>query len=112
MTDIKAKGLITMAIKAIGLVEVEGSVAAVDALDIMCKAANVTLVTIERKLGGRLVTVVVSGDVSDVRAAVDAVVSGCIMKPVASAVIASPHEETKRILSLSAKNHNIDISED
>ncbi len=101
-----------MAIKAIGLVEVEGSVAAVDALDIMCKAANVTLVTIERKLGGRLVTVVVSGDVSDVRAAVDAVVSGCIMKPVASAVIASPHEETKRILALSAKNHNIDISED
>ena len=112
MTNIKAKGLITMAIKAIGLVEVEGSVAAVDALDIMCKAANVTLVTIERKLGGRLVTVVVSGDVSDVRAAVDAVVSGCIMKPVASAVIASPHEETKRILALSAKNHNIDISED
>ena len=101
-----------MAIKAIGLVEVEGSVAAVDALDIMCKAANVTLVTVERKLGGRLVTVVVSGDVSDVRAAVDAVVSGCIMKPVASAVIASPHEETKRILALSAKNHNIDISED
>ena len=101
-----------MSIKAIGLVEVEGSVAAVDALDIMCKAANVTLVTIERKLGGRLVTVVVSGDVSDVRAAVDAVISGCIMKPVASAVIASPHEETKRILELSAKNHNIDISED
>ena len=101
-----------MSIKAIGLVEVEGSVAAVDALDIMCKAASVTLVTIERKLGGRLVTVVVSGDVSDVRAAVDAVISGCIMKPVASAVIASPHEETKRILELSAKNHNIDISED
>ena len=104
--------MVTMSIKAIGLVEVEGSVAAVDALDIMCKAANVTLVTIERKLGGRLVTVVVSGDVSDVRAAVDAVISGCIMKPVASAVIASPHEETKRILELSAKNHNIDISED
>ena len=95
--------------KAIGLVEVSGAVAAVDALDIMCKSANVTLVTIERKLGGRLVTVVVSGDVSDVRAAVDAVNSGCISKPVASAVIASPHEETKRILELSAKNHNIDM---
>ena len=97
-----------MNIKAIGLVEVEGSVAAVDALDIMGKAANVALVTIERKLGGRLVTVVVSGDVSDVTAAVDAVKSGCIMKPVASAVIASPHSETKRILEISARNHNIE----
>ena len=98
-----------MSISAIGLVEVEGSVAAVDALDIMCKSANVALVTIERKLGGRLVTVVVTGDVSDVKAAVEAVKSGCIMKPVASAVIASPHSETKRILELSAKNHNITL---
>lgn len=97
-----------MTIKAIGLVEVSGSVAAVDALDIMCKAANVALVTIERKLGGRLVTVVVSGDVSDVKAAVDAAKSGCIIKPVASAVIASPHSETKRILEISAENHNIE----
>lgn len=97
-----------MAINAIGLVEVSGSVAAVDALDIMCKAANVSLVTIERKLGGRLVTVVVSGDVSDVKAAVEAAVKGCISHPVASAVIASPHSETKRILEMSAKNHNIE----
>ena len=54
-----------MNIKAIGLIEVSGSVAAIDALDIMCKAANVTLVTWEKKLGGRLVTVIVTGDVSD-----------------------------------------------
>ena len=62
-----------MSIKAIGLIEVSGSVAAIDALDIMCKAASVTLVTWEKKLGGRLVTVIVTGDVSDVTAAVAAV---------------------------------------
>ncbi len=96
-----------MTIKAIGLVEVSGSVAAIDALDCMCKAANVTLVTWEKKLGGRLVTVIVTGDVSDVGAAVEAAKAGCISKPVASAVIASPHEETKRILAMSAENHAI-----
>ena len=36
-----------MNIKAIGLIEVSGSVAAIAAQDIMCKAASVTLVTRE-----------------------------------------------------------------
>lgn len=97
-----------MNIKAIGLIEVSGSVAAIDALDIMCKAANVTLITWEKKLGGRLVTVVVTGDVSDVTAAVNAANASCIVKPAASAVIPNPHEETKRILAISASNHNIE----
>ena len=98
-----------MNIKAIGLIEVSGSVAAIDALDIMCKAAAVTLVTWEKKLGGRLVTVVVTGDVSDVTAAVAATNASCIVKPCASAVIPNPHEETKRILAFSASNHNIEL---
>ena len=98
-----------MNIKAIGLIEVSGSVAAIDALDIMCKAANVTLVTWEKKLGGRLVTVIVTGDVSDVTAAVAAGNASCIVKPCASAVIPNPHEETKRILAFSASNHNIEL---
>ena len=96
-----------MNIKAIGLIEVSGSVAAIDALDIMCKAASVTLVTWEKKLGGRLVTVIVTGDVSDVTAA--AANASCIVKPCASAVIPNPHEETKRILAFSASNHNIEL---
>ncbi len=97
-----------MNIKAIGLVEVSGSVAAVDALDIMCKAAGVSIVTWEKKLGGRLVTIVVTGDVSDVTAAVEAANASCIHPPCASAVIPNPHKETKRILEFSAKNHNLD----
>ena len=97
--------------KAIGMVEVSGSAAAIDALDLMCKAASVSLVTWEKKLGGRLVTVVVTGDVSDVTAAVEAACAGCIIKPCAHAVIPTPHAETRRILMQSAENHGIPVEE-
>ena len=88
---------------SLGFVEVSGVVAAVDALDIMCKSADVTLVSWERKLGGRLVTLIVTGSVSAVQAAVDNACSQCIKKPVAHAVIANPHAETVRMAELSAK---------
>ena len=88
--------------KSLGFVEVSGVVAAVDALDIMCKSADVSLVSWERKLGGRLVTLIVTGTVSAVQAAVDNACAGCIKKPVASAVIANPHPETLRLAELSA----------
>ncbi len=57
--------------KSYGLIEITGVVAAMDALDIMCKAADVELATWERKLGGRLVTIIVEGDVAAVTAAVE-----------------------------------------
>ena len=88
--------------KSIGMIEVSGVTGAIDCLDIMCKSADVELVTWERKLGGRLVTVVVQGDVSAVTAAVENAVANGIVKPCAHAVIASPHEETWRILQISA----------
>ncbi|MBQ6829773.1 MAG: BMC domain-containing protein [Clostridia bacterium] len=88
--------------KSLGLVEVSGVTGAIDCLDIMCKSADVSLVTWERKLGGRLVTLVVDGDVSAVTAAVENAVAGGIVKPCAYAVIASPHEETQRLVALSA----------
>ena len=89
--------------KSLGFVEVSGVVAAVDALDIMCKSADVTLVSWERKLGGRLVTLIVTGNVSAVTAAVEAANEGCIKKPAATAIIANPHPETVRLAELSAK---------
>ncbi len=52
--------------KAYGFFEITGVVAAIDALDIMCKTADVELASWERKLGGRLVTIIVQGDVSAV----------------------------------------------
>ena len=88
--------------KSIGLIEVSGVTAAIDCLDIMCKSADVQFVTWERKLGGRLVTVVVEGQVSAVTAAVENAMANAIKKPVSHAVIASPHEEVQRLLELSA----------
>ena len=89
--------------KSLGFVEVSGVVAAVDALDIMCKSADVTLVSWERKLGGRLVTLIVTGDVSAVKAAVENATQHCIKKPCSTVVIARPHAETIRLAELSAK---------
>ena len=56
---------------AIGIVEVVGVVASVEALDSMTKTSNVKFKTMEKKLGGRLVTIVVEGFVEDVQAAVE-----------------------------------------
>ena len=101
--------------RAYGFIEISGVVAAIDALDIMCKAADVTLSTWERKLGGRLVTIVVEGDVESVRTAVEAGSTMGIRKACASGVIPNPHEEIRRIVGISAsrfmgKGENADIS--
>jgi len=89
-----------------GLIEVSGVVAAMDCLDAMCKAADVKLVTWERKMGGRLVTIIVEGTVADAKAAVEAAAN--IAKAnnhilAASGIIAAPAEETRRLVAKSAK---------
>ncbi len=89
--------------KSYGFVEITGVVAATVALDVMCKTADVQMVTWERKLGGRLVTIIISGDVSAVKAAVDAANNQGIKKPVSSYVIARPHEEIVRLVEMSAE---------
>ena len=73
--------------KSYGFIEITGVVAAIDALDIMCKTADVELASWERKLGGRLVTIIVEGDVSAVTEAVNAAATGAIKKPVSYAVV-------------------------
>ena len=70
--------------------------------DIMCKTADVQLASWERKLGGRLVTIIVEGDVAAVTEAVETAVAKAIKKPVSYAVIARPHEEIVKIVELSA----------
>ena len=87
--------------KSYGFIEITGVVAAIDALDIMCKTADVELASWERKLGGRLVTLIVEGDVAAVKEAVEAATAHAIKKPVASAVIARPHEELVKLVQLS-----------
>ncbi len=88
--------------KSLGFIEVSGVVAAVDALDIMCKSANVEFVTWERKLGGRMVTVVITGAVSDVTEAVACARASGVAPIMAYNVIANPHPETERMVLLSA----------
>ena len=88
--------------KSYGLIEIPSTTAAIDALDIMCKTADVEFVTWEKKLGGRLVTIIVQGTVSAVTEAVEAAVANGIKKPVATTIIANPHEEIVRIVNQSA----------
>lgn len=89
---------------ALGFVEVSGTVAAVEALDTMLKTADVKFLTWEKKFGGRLVTIIVTGSISSVQEAVEhgRQRADRITKTVASAVIANPHEEVVRMIEISA----------
>ncbi|MBE6079849.1 MAG: BMC domain-containing protein [Veillonella sp.] len=58
--------------EALGLLEVAGLAAAIKAADVMVKAANVTILNVEKARGGGWMTVKVTGDVGAVQAAVQA----------------------------------------
>ncbi len=88
--------------KSYGFIEIPSTSAAITALDIMLKTADVEFVTWEKKLGGRLVTVVIQGTVSAVTEAVEAVSQKSIKDIVAKAIIANPHEEIVKMVELSA----------
>jgi len=87
---------------ALGFIEMPNLTDAVEALDVMLKTATVEFVTWEKKLGGRLVTTIVRGEVSAIKAAVDAAKHSGAGKIVASAVIANPHSETEKMVAISA----------
>lgn len=87
---------------SLGLVEVSALGNAIIMLDDMLKVADVEFVATERKLGGRLVTIVVRGELTAVQASVDAGVArakqcDCLK---ASQVIARPHSEILKFLHL------------
>ena len=85
--------------EALGMVETRGLVAAIEAADAMCKAANVALVGTE-KIGSGLVTVMVRGDVGAVKSAVEAGSSSAqrLGELVATHVIPRPHSDVEMIL--------------
>ena len=89
---------------AIGVVEINFFTNALIALDEMLKASDVHLVSCEKKLGGRMVTIIVGGDTSSVNSAIEAVYAtgGRIgEKNIKVAVaISNPHPEIKRLLNL------------
>ena len=88
-----------MALEALGMVETRGLVAAIEAADAMCKAANVTLVGTE-KIGSGLVTIMVRGDVGAVKSSVEAgQAAACKLgELVATHVIPRPHGDVEMIL--------------
>ena len=90
---------------SIGMVEVSGLGDAILMLDDMCKVADVTFAATERKLGGRLVTIVVTGELTAVKASVDAGVKRAqeLGSYKASRVIARPHKEILPYLHLDKK---------
>ena len=77
--------------EAMGFVETKGLVALLAATDAMAKAANIQIVK-RIDIDGGLVTVIVSGDVGSVRAAVEAGVHvvGQVGELVSSLVIPNP----------------------
>ena len=87
--------------KAIALLEVQAMVTAIVGLDAMVKAADVKLIHVEKRLGGRLVTVVVEGEVSAVTAALQAGVAAAseVGNVKVSEVIARPHPDVMKFLT-------------
>lgn len=84
--------------KAIGLLEVQGLVASIEGLDTMLKSAEVRLIHTEKRLGGRLVTLIVTGSVSAVNAAIEngKTAAEQLGKVYGCEVIARPHSEISK----------------
>lgn len=85
--------------KALGMIEVYGYLTAVEALDSALKAANVSLVDVVKVRGG-LVSVLVTGDVGAVKAAIDASAAAAerVGKIVSIHVIPRPAEDVEKML--------------
>ena len=87
--------------KALGLIETIGLVAAVEAADAMLKAADVAL-TDKAYVGGGLVSIAVTGEVAAVKAAVDA--GAAAVRQMSSTLLVSqhviprPHEELENVM--------------
>lgn len=88
--------------EAIGVVEAQHFTTALEIVDEMCKTSHVQLLGTERYLGGRLVTVIVGGSISNVTAAVEAARAVCDKKPrnplKMSLVIPKPHAEILKFI--------------
>jgi microcompartment protein CcmL/EutN len=87
--------------EAIGVVEAKYYTTALQVVDAMCKASEVEYLGSEKVLGGRLVTTIVGGSISSVKAAIEAARQVCegreeLLKN--AVVITRPHEEIMRFI--------------
>ncbi|MEW9081938.1 BMC domain-containing protein [Caldanaerobacter subterraneus] len=95
--------------KALGLIEAMGMSAAIAALDAASKAADVTLVGMEKIIGvggGVGVNIQIAGEVAAVKAAVEAGVQAGnkVGKIVYSTVIPRPHDEIDKLIEKFSRN--------
>ena len=86
-------------LEAIGMFETRGLVPMIEASDAMLKAAHVELLGYD-KVGGGIVTVMVTGDVAAVKAAVDAgsAAANRVGEVLSVQVIPRPHEDLEKVL--------------
>lgn len=89
-------------VDAIGVIEVQYFTNALELLDAMTKAADVQYLTSEKLLGGRMVTIIVGGSISQAQAAIEAArgaAAGKTPNPLKmSLVISKPHEEIMKFI--------------
>ncbi|MBQ4160490.1 MAG: BMC domain-containing protein [Clostridia bacterium] len=85
-----------------GILEVQGLVASIEGLDAMLKASEVRLIHTEKRLGGRLVTLIVTGSVSAVKAALESGIAraSALGEIFGTACIARPHNELLKFFDL------------
>jgi len=86
---------------ALGFIELPNLTCAINALDTMLKSAVITFETWEKRLGGRLVTIIISGSVASVTAAVDTAKTSYDIR--AAHVIPAPHPETVKMVQASKR---------
>ncbi|MDG1242636.1 MAG: BMC domain-containing protein [Opitutae bacterium] len=89
-----------MAKQAIGILETKGLVALVQGTDAMLKSANVELTGPMKGVGSALVSVVITGDVAAVNAAIEtgAETAGRYGEVVSAHTIARPHDDVETIV--------------
>lgn len=88
--------------EAIGVIETQYFTIASEILDAVCKGANVEFLTSENYLGGRLVSLIIGGSVSDIKAAIEIAEQVCEGKPdnplKMALAIMNPHEEIMKFI--------------
>ncbi|CAM3955766.1 BMC domain-containing protein [Mesobacillus zeae] len=91
-----------MRYEALGIIEAQYFTVAAEILDAVCKGGNVELLSSEKYLGGRLVTLVLGGGVSDIQASLEIARQVCEGKPneplKMALAITNPHEEILRYI--------------
>jgi len=89
-----------MAKQAIGILETKGLVALVQGTDAMLKSANVELTGPMKGVGSALVSVVITGDVAAVNAAIEtgAETAGRYGEVVSAHTIARPHDDVGTVV--------------